>query len=110
MIKYEDFAKLDIRVAEIKKAEKVEGSDKLVRLEIDLGDEERQIVAGIAGDYEAEYLEGTQIIVLTNLESRKLMGLESKGMLLAASDDSSGGESIALLKPDKKVKLGSKIN
>jgi len=105
MIKYEDFVKLDIRVAEIKKAEKVEGSEKLLRLEINLGEEERQIVAGIAKEYKPEELIGRQIVVLANLKPRKLMGLESQGMLLAADDENGP----VLLMLEKDAKVGSKI-
>jgi len=72
-------------VAQVKVAEKVKGADKLLRLEVDLGTEVRQIVAGIALAYEPEKLIGRKIIVVTNLQPRKLRGLESNGMLLAAS-------------------------
>jgi len=113
MISYDDFAKLDLRVAQILKAEPVEGSEKLVRLELDLGeaDEEtawsapegsgsppagrRQILAGIAKQYPPETLVGRRIVIIANLESRKLMGLESQGMLLAAN----GEEGPVLLDP-----------
>ena len=105
MIPYADFAKLDVRVAEIKKAERVEGSEKLVRLEISLGDETHQIVAGIAKEYPPDTLIGRQIIVLANLEPKQLMGLESNGMLLAA--DSPDGP--ILLTPDKKAPIGAII-
>ena len=91
-INYEEFSKIKLKVAEILSAERVEGSDKLLRLEISLGkssdnnqDEKRQIIAGIGRQYSPETIIGKQIIIVTNLEPRKLMGLESHGMLLAAS-------------------------
>jgi len=102
-ITYEDFKKLDLRVATITKAEKVENSEKLVKLEIDVGSEKRQIVAGIAKEYPPESLVGQQIVIIANLEPRSLMSLESQGMLLAADNN---GEP-TLLVPDKKVAAGS---
>ncbi|HYG98822.1 MAG TPA: methionine--tRNA ligase [Terriglobales bacterium] len=81
----DDFAKIDLRVAQVKVAEKVKGADKLLRLEVDLGYETRQIVAGIALAYSPEQLVGRKIIIIANLQPRKLRGLESQGMLLAAS-------------------------
>ena len=85
-ITIDDFKKIELKVAKILEAERVEGSDKLVKLKVDLGSEQRQIVAGIGNVYTPEVLVGKQIIVIANLEPRKLMGLESQGMLLAASD------------------------
>ncbi len=81
----EDFTKVELRVAQIKVAEKVKGADKLLRLEVDLGDHTRQIVAGIAEAYSPESLIGRKIVIVANLQPRKLRGLESNGMLLAAS-------------------------
>lgn len=86
-------------------AEKVKGSDKLLRLEIDLKEEKRQLVAGIANNYSPEEMEGKTIIVLYNLEPKKLMGIESQGMLLAAS----GREGPVILSPDKEVDPGTSI-
>lgn len=106
-ITIEDFKKIDLRVAKILKAEPVENSDKLMRLEIDLGFEQRQIVAGIKLHYLAENLIGKEIIVVANLEPRMLKGLESKGMLLAGTNSDG---TIALLAPDKEIEPGSKIN
>jgi methionyl-tRNA synthetase len=85
VITIDDFAKIDLRVAQVKVAEKVKGADKLLRLEVDLGYETRQIVAGIALAYSPEQLVGRKIVIIANLAPRKLRGLESKGMLLAAS-------------------------
>ncbi len=96
---------MDLRVARIISAEKVKDSEKLLRMDIDLGDEQRQIVSGIAEFYEPKALVGKEIIVITNLEPRTIFGLESKGMLLAAGDD----DNISLLMPDKDMPPGSKI-
>ncbi len=90
MINYEEFSKTELRVANIKSAERVEGSDKLIKLQVSLGEEERQIVAGIGKKYEPENLVGKNIVIVANLEPRSLMGLESNGMLLAASNDEEG--------------------
>ncbi len=84
-ITIDDFAKIDLRVAQILVAERVPKADKLLRLEIDLGYEKRQILAGIAQQYEPEKLIGRKIVVVANLAPRKMRGLESNGMLLAAS-------------------------
>ncbi len=86
LIDYEDFAKVELKVATILEAQRIEESEKLIKLQVDLGTEKRQILAGIAKSYEAEQLVGKQIIVVANLKPRKLMGYESQGMLLAASD------------------------
>lgn len=107
MITIDDFAKLDIRVGTIVSAEKVEGADKLLKLEVDLGEEVRQIMAGIAEYYEnpKELIE-KQIPVIVNLEYRKLKGFESQGMMLAAGTD----EKPVLLHPAEKVPNGSKLS
>ncbi len=103
LITYEDFKKLDLRVAKILEAERVENSEKLIKLQIDAAGEKRQIVAGIGKFYNPEDLINKQIVVVVNLESRKLMGEESQGMLLAASNE----DQISLLMPDKEIPLGS---
>jgi methionine--tRNA ligase beta chain len=105
MISFEDFQKIDLRVGKIIKVEKIEGSEKLLKLKVDLGKEVRQIVAGIAKFYKPEDLVGKEIIVVANLEPKKLMGLESQGMLLAAEKD---GEPVILI-PEKEVLPGTKI-
>jgi methionyl-tRNA synthetase len=84
-ITIDDFAKVELRVAQVKVAEKVKGADKLLRLEVDIGTETRQILAGIAEAYAPETLVGRKIVIVANLVPRKLRGLESNGMLLAAS-------------------------
>jgi len=84
-ITIDDFAKVELRVALVKVAEKVKGADKLLRLEVDLGTETRQIVAGIAEAYAPETLVGRKVVIVANLAPRKLRGLESNGMIVAAS-------------------------
>ena len=105
MITFDDFNKLDIRIATILEAEPVPETDKLLKLTIDLGDEQRELVAGIAEDYNSEDIKGKQIPILINLEPKTIKGIESKGMILAVDID---GKAI-LLHPDKKVNNGSKI-
>ena len=106
MIIYEDFKKVELKVAKILSAERVEGSDKLIKLSIDLGNEQRQIVAGIGKAYEPEGLVDLEIAVVTNLEPRTLMGVESNGMLLAAGGDD--GEPV-LMVPQKEAPPGTGI-
>jgi methionine--tRNA ligase beta chain len=103
MILYEDFKKLDIRIGTIVSAEKIEGTDKLLKLEIDLGGERRHLVAGIAEVFEPGQVIGKQIPVLLNLEPRSIRGIVSQGMILAA--DVAGKP--ALLHPDREVPPGS---
>ena len=86
-------------------AERVEGSEKLLKLEVDLGAEKRQIIAGIGKTYNPEDLTGKQIVIVANLEPRSLMGLESQGMVLAANAESGP----VLLIPDKEVVPGTEI-
>lgn len=105
MVNFEEFQKLDLRVAKILSAERVEGSDKLLKLEIDLGDEKRQIVAGIAKNYKPDDIMGKEIAIIANLELRNVFGLESNGMLLAADV---GGKPV-LLMPEIDVPPGTKI-
>lgn len=105
---YDDFTKCEFRVATVTAAERVEGSEKLLKLQLDLGElGPRQIVAGVGKAYTPEALVGTQIIIVANLEPRMLMGNESNGMLLAARD---GDEVPVLLRPERTVPPGSKIN
>jgi len=109
IINYEQFSKVDLRVGTIKKAEDIDGADKLLKLEVDLGKEvgKRTILAGIKKYYSKEELKGKQIIVVVNLEPRKMKGMESQGMLLAAV--SSDESSVILLSPEKKSENGWKI-
>lgn len=108
MITLNDFEKLDLRVAKVIAADKVEKSDKLLRLELDLGNNQwRQIVSGIAQNYQPAELIGKEIIVIDNLEPRMIKGIESQGMLLAVEDETGA---VALLTPDKEVKPGTKVS
>ena len=102
----EEFQQIDLRVAKIVEAEKVEGSEKLVKLRVSLGDSELQIIAGIAKVYEPEQLIGKEIVIVYNLEPRILRGIESQGMLLAAHD--SDGNPV-LLTPEKEVPAGTRV-
>lgn len=104
-ISYEEFAKLDMRVGKIEAAKKVEGTDKLVELSVDIGTEKRTLVAGIADVYLPESLPGKSIVVLANLKPRMIRGIESKGMLLAA--DAAGMP--VLLTVDKEAPVGASI-
>lgn len=95
-ITIEDFVKLDLRVAQVLVAERVPKADKLLRLEVDLGEgKPRQVLAGIAQYYDPEKLVGRKIVVVANLAPRKLRGLESNGMLLAASVGDEGRPVVA---------------
>lgn len=106
-ISIEEFARLDLRTAEVLNAERVEGTEKLIKLKIKTGDDERQIVAGIAEHYSPESLVGKMIIVVTNLKPVVIRGVDSKGMLLAASAD----DSIVLLTvDDPSIGSGAKIS
>ncbi len=101
----EEFQRLDIRIGKVLKAEKVKGSKKLMRLEVDIGNEVRQIVAGIAEEYSPEELEGEPVAVLVNIKPARLMGVESNGMILAADIN---GKPV-LLKPEKDVEPGARV-
>jgi len=106
MISIDDFRKIELKIATIKSAEPHPNADKLMVLQIDLGSEQRQICAGIRNQYTPEELVGRQIVVVANLETAKLRGLESQGMLLAASDEGR----VIILTPDKSVQAGSKVS
>lgn len=105
MITIDDFLKLEIKIGTILSAEPVEGSEKLLKLEVDFGEFKRQILAGIAKFYTPEQIIGKQCPFLVNLEPRNMMGLESQGMLLASGTE----ESIVILHPEKEVPNGSGI-
>lgn len=106
MITIDDFRKVELKVATVKSAEPHPNADRLLVLRVDLGGEERQICAGIRNHYAPEDLVGKQIVVVANLETAKLRGLESQGMLLAASDDGR----VIVLTPEKPVQPGAKIS
>jgi len=104
-VSYDEFSRLDIRIAEILAVEKIKGADKLYKLQINVGGKDKQIVAGIAKQYTPEELVGKRIAVIDNLEPAVIRGERSEGMLLAALD----GDTISLLTPDKDVSPGSKV-
>ncbi len=106
LLDIEEFRRLDLRVAHIKSAGMVPGAKKLMKLMIDIGGEERQIVAGIAEHYEPEDLTGKNVIVVTNLKPATIRGVESQGMLLAATD----GDKVIVLVPDREASPGSRIS
>ena len=106
-INFEDFEKMELRVAEIQNIENIEGADKLYKLEIGLGNEARTICAGIKKFYSLDELKGKKIIVLTNLKPRKIRGIESQGMLLAASNEDH--TTLSLISPDKDIEVGSLV-
>jgi tRNA-binding protein len=104
-IPYNVFSKLDLRVATVLEAREHPNADKLLLLKINVGDAEKQIVAGIRGHYSPESLVGTQIVVLNNLEEAVLRGEESNGMLLAVGD----GDRVILLRPDRECPPGAMV-
>ena len=105
-ISIDDFLKIDLRVARVIHAERVPNSKKLIKLQIDLGHEQRTLVAGIAEAYEADALVGRHVAIVANLKPAKLMGIESNGMVLAASPE--GGKPI-LVSFDVPPPLGARV-
>ena len=106
LISIDEFARVDLRVAEIKEAEKVQGADRLLKLIVALGEEQRQVVAGIAQHYQPDELIGKRVIFVANLKPAKLRGIVSEGMLLAASDDEGN---LTLVTTEAPIKTGSKV-
>lgn len=104
MATFDDFSKLEMKVGKVLSAERVEGSDKLIKLEVDTG-ETRTLVAGIGKVYNPEDLKDKTVIVLANLEPKEIMGIESQGMLLVAWE----GDEISLLAPDREMRPGTKV-
>ena len=105
-IEYNDFAKIDLRVVKILKAEQVKGADKLLQLTLDLGDEQRNVFAGIKSAYKPEELEGKMTVMVANLAPRKMRFGMSEGMVLAAGP---GGEDLYVLNPDEGAEIGMRI-
>ncbi|PIQ90732.1 MAG: methionine--tRNA ligase subunit beta [Candidatus Omnitrophica bacterium CG11_big_fil_rev_8_21_14_0_20_41_12] len=103
MSSIDDFRKLELRIAEIKEVNDHPNADKLLVLIVDLGDRQKQVVAGIKAFYTKEELIGKQVVLVDNLDPVILRGVESQGMILAGSDESL----LAVVSPDKKLKLGS---
>ncbi|MFN3395263.1 MAG: methionine--tRNA ligase [Thermodesulfovibrionales bacterium] len=106
LIAIDDFARVELRVGKVVTAERIEKSDKLLKLKVDIGTEERQIVAGIGKSYEPEYLMGKKVIVVTNLKPARLMGVESRGMLLAATGEDGQCSIITI---DRDIREGSRV-
>lgn len=104
-ISIEDFAKVDLRLAKILAAQRVKGTDKLMELKVQVGEEERTIVAGIAQHYEADELTGKTVVIVANLKPAKLRGILSQGMLLAASTE----DRLSLLTVDRELPSGAKV-
>jgi methionyl-tRNA synthetase len=107
-ITFDDFAKIDLRIARVLEAREHPNADKLLVLKIDLGTEQRQLVAGIRGYYQPADLVGRLIVVVRNLAPRKMRGEESQGMLLAASTDDRS--QVILLSPSADIAPGSKVS
>jgi methionyl-tRNA synthetase len=106
LITIDDFAKVQLKVAKVLECEKVEKSDKLLKLILEVGEEKRQVVSGIAKTYKPEDLIGKHVILVANLKPVKLRGIESNGMILAASDDNT----LTLLTPMAEIKSGADVS
>ncbi len=106
MINFDTFQEINLKVGKIIKAEKIEKADKLLKLQVSLGTEKRQIIAGIANAYQPKDLIGKRIVIVANLRPRKIFGLQSEGMLLAATS----GKRLALISPDKNIRAGAQIS
>lgn len=106
LIDIEEFRRIDLRVARIKKAERIPGSRKLIRLIVDLGDEERQLIAGLAQWYSPEELVGRYVVVVANLKPKRFLGYESRGMLLATRGENGKPVLLTVAEP---VKPGERV-
>ncbi len=106
MITFDQFKQMDIRIAKITAAENHPNADKLYLLTVETGDGVKKLVAGIRGHYTVEELIGRQVVIVNNLQPATIRGQASEGMALAAKD----GEKLALLTPDKEVKIGSRVS
>jgi len=106
-ISFEEFQKLDFRVGKIAEANQIAGSRNLIRMIIDFGSEKRQAVAGLLQYYKPESLVGKKCAFILNLQKRKMMGVESQCMILAAEDDKGN---VVILQPEKDVSEGSRIH
>ena len=105
-ISFDDFKKIDLRIAKVLEAEKIEKTDKLLKLQLQVGDEKRQIIAGVAEHYKPEEMVGKTIVIVANMEPAKIRGVESNGMLLAAEDDNG---KLAPLTVVEEIETGAKI-
>ena len=106
MITIDDFQALDLRIGTVTGAEPHPNADRLMVLKVDLGSEERQLVAGIRGHYSPEELTGRQLVVVANLKPAKLRGIESQGMILAASTD----DQLVILAPERAIAPGARVS
>lgn len=109
IVTVDEFAKLDLRVALVLAVERVPKTEKLLKIDLDLGFEKRTIVSGIAQFYEAEQLVGKRIVIIANLKPAKIRGVESRGMLLAAGGRGEG-ETLGLLTLDKEIPPGTRVS
>jgi methionyl-tRNA synthetase len=105
MVSFNDFKRIDLRIAKVLSAEPHPSADRLYVLKVDLGTEKKQLVAGLKGHYPLEALVGKCVVVVSNLQPAVLRGVESQGMLLAAQD----GEKVVILIPEKEVSPGSRV-
>jgi len=110
VIGIDDFSKLDLRAAKVLAASRVEGSDKLLQLTLDLGTEQRNVFSGISTSYQPEQLVGRFVVMIANLAPRKMRFGVSEGMVLCASGSKEGGEGVFLLSADAGVQPGMKIS
>jgi len=113
MVEFSDWTKIDLRVAEIKEVEDIEGADKLYKITLNVGSEigERIICSGLKEFYSKEELVGKKIIYFSNLQPRKMRGIESQGMLLAAvTYDGDNEKEVILISPEKDIVLGSRVS
>lgn len=108
MITFDDFAKLDLRVGVVVEAKDHPNADKLLVLKVDIGSEQKQIVAGIRGHYQAADLVGRRIVVVANLAPRKMRGEESQGMLLAASNEDKS--KVIVISPSAEIEPGARVS
>ncbi|MDD3292487.1 MAG: methionine--tRNA ligase subunit beta [Candidatus Pacebacteria bacterium] len=105
MINFEEFKNIDLRIAKIISVSRIEESEKLLKIEVELGEEKRIIVAGIANYYSPEELINKNVVIVANLEPRLMFGTESQGMILAVKDE----DKLSVLVPEKEIKSGLKI-
>ena len=110
VIQYDDFAKLDLRIAKVVEVADHPNADKLLVLKIDLGGQQRQIIAGLKQHYAPEALLGKEIVLVTNIAPRKMRGMESEGMLLAATSGEGDAMKVVILSPDREVPPGSPVS
>ncbi len=107
IIEFSDWEKIDLRVGKILEVEDIEGADKLYKFTVDIGSEKRTICAGIKEYYSKEELKGKKVIIFVNLAPRKLRGIESQGMILAACTENE--TEVVLVTPEKDIEVGSRV-